>query len=476
MTHWDEAIAHQTFQFTESLERRGFSAHERTLTGNVGQDDEAVAVEIVVPPGFPFLPPVVTPLTDFPRSWHRERSGAMCLYTEDQRKDLQWLDVDDFLATVARWIKNSRAGWVDDFPDLDLERYFDLADEKLVVYGDLDQIAGNYVQLRCAKMITRLTGSGSIPRKKRLKKDREFGYLLDIGEPTEPPSGWDDLKALIPESEARTVEVAVSNSQIQYLIVRYSRNGIDAAMVLRIWKNKSSIELAFVRSASEAPATLTLRAGPRPENLANVRVAVVGVGAVGSFVCDLLARSGVGAITAYDPDMIRPGNLIRHLADSDAVGVAKPLAVQRAITSRPFNSTTVAPVNGPGPLPGEVIGVFDEHNLVIDATASTAATSLLAAAADACGRHMISACLQEEGMVVRVDIIPPLNGKPIPPTELGPAPARDDLRFEAGCGDPVSQTPAFAVYEAASLAVRHAIGMLTNSPVSDAGTVRDYRK
>lgn len=63
----------------------------------------------------------------------------------------------------------------------------------------------------------------------------------------------------------------------------------------------------------------------------------------------------------------------------------------------------------------------------------------------------------------------------MPQTVLGPAPKRDDLRFEAGCGDPVSQTAAFAVFEAASLAVRHAIGLLTGSPISEAGTVRDYR-
>ena len=46
-------------------------------------------------------------------------------------------------------------------------------------------------------------------------------------------------------------------------------------------------------------------------------------GAIGSFVCDLLARSGVGSITAYDPDIIRPGNMICHLADVESVGLSE---------------------------------------------------------------------------------------------------------------------------------------------------------
>jgi hypothetical protein len=44
--------------------------------------------------------------------------------------------------------------------------------------------------------------------------------------------------------------------------------------------------------------------------------------------------------------------------------------------------------------------------------------------------------------------------------------------FEAGCGEPVSPTPPHAVAEAAATAVRHIIGILTGTPVSDAGEER----
>lgn len=475
MTAWDEAIEASTFTFIEELERRGFRADDRTLTGTLREGDAAVRVRVDLPDTFPYAPPVVSPPDGFPRSWHRERTGAMCLYPTDGRDDLPWLDVEQFLALVARWIAESRSGWPGDFPDLDLERYFEQVADPLVIYGDLDALNNRFVQLRHEGFVTRLTGPGSIPKKKRIAKNRAFGYVTTIGEPSVPPTSWEDLTAAIPADDVKRIQTAVADGRFSYLIVRYSRSGVEAAVVLRIWKDKAGgLVVASVRSASDALTTLTLRAGVNAKALADCRVAIVGVGAVGSFVCDLLGRSGVGAITAIDPDIVRPGNLIRYAAGSDAVGMDKPLAVKHLIESRLYNSTTVSVASGI-PSPREVMNIFAEHDLVIDATAAGDATHVLAQAANAGGFHLLSVCLQEEGTVVRVDIVPPVEGAAIPATILGPPPSREEFRFEAGCGDPVSQTPAFAVVEAASLAARHAVGLLTGSPVSGAGTVRDYR-
>lgn len=475
MTAWDEAIEASTFAFIEKLERRGFHADDRTLAGTVGEGDAAVRVRVDLPDAFPYAPPVVSPPDGFPGSWHRERTGAMCLYPTDGRDDLPWLDVEQFLALVARWIAESRSGWPGDFPDLDLERYFEQSADPLVVYGDLDVLNNRFVQLRREGSVTRLTGPGSIPKKKRIAKNRAFGYVTTIGEPSVPPTNWEDLTAAIPADDVKRIQTAVTEGRFSYLIVRYSRSGVEAAVVLGIWKdNAGGLGVASVRSASDALTTLTLRAGANATALADCRVAIVGVGAIGSFVGDLLGRSGVGAITGIDPDIVRPGNLIRYAAGSDAVGIDKPLAVKHLIESRPYNSTAVSVASGI-PSPREVMNIFAEHDLVIDATAAGDATHLLAQAATAGGHRLLSVCIQEEGTVVRVDIVPPVEGASIPATVLGAPPSREGLRFEAGCGDPVSQTPAFAVVEAASLAARHAVGLLTGSPVSGAGTARDYR-
>lgn len=47
------------------------------------------------------------------------------------------------------------------------------------------------------------------------------------------------------------------------------------------------------------------------EELADKRVAIVGCGAVGWSVAHLLARSGVGHLSLFDPDTVRPSNLVR---------------------------------------------------------------------------------------------------------------------------------------------------------------------
>lgn len=90
MSQWEEEIEAGTFRFVEELERCGFRADGRILDGTVGLGDDALRVEITLPDGFPFTPPRVLAPAGFPRSWHRERDGAMCLYPSDDPDDLPW--------------------------------------------------------------------------------------------------------------------------------------------------------------------------------------------------------------------------------------------------------------------------------------------------------------------------------------------------------------------------------------------------
>lgn len=477
MNRWEETIEASKFRFIEALERRGFQATGESVVGEVRGSGDPVSIRINLPVRFPFDPPIVFPPDDFPRSWHREFDGAMCLYAADGRENLPWLDVDDFLATLGRWVTESRSGWTGDLPDLDLDRYFRHFPEPLVVYPELDELSGRFVQFRRTSTLTRLTGPGSVPRGKgRLSRKRSFGYVADIGDPPNPPATWDALKLMLPSGAARTIEAAVSDRRLEYIVLRYSRRETNAAVVLRIWKDQSGlIELASVHSASESSATLRLRAAATGGKLEQKRVAVIGAGAVGSIVADLLTRAGIGELALYDPDLVKPGNLIRHLVGDEFVGVTKPIAVKRTLDQRSFNQTSIDAKSEHLLSPKEVMQLIHEYDLVIDASASGSETHLLAEAATSAKRHILSVCLQEDGAVARVDIIPPLDGLPNPKTELGSPPNLEDLRFEAGCGDPVSLTPAFAVYEAAALASRHAVGLLMGTPISSAGETRDYR-
>lgn len=64
----------------------------------------------------------------------------------------------------------------------------------------------------------------------------------------------------------------------------------------------------------------------------NAHVAVIGIGGVGSWAAEALARSGVGRITLIDFDQIAESNINRQIhADSDTVGMAKVDAMAERI-------------------------------------------------------------------------------------------------------------------------------------------------
>ena len=68
------------------------------------------------------------------------------------------------------------------------------------------------------------------------------------------------------------------------------------------------------------------------EKLKNARVAVFGLGGVGGFVVEALARSGVGRLELVDHDTISETNLNRQiLALHSTVGMAKAEAARQRV-------------------------------------------------------------------------------------------------------------------------------------------------
>ena len=68
------------------------------------------------------------------------------------------------------------------------------------------------------------------------------------------------------------------------------------------------------------------------ERLKAARVAVIGVGGVGGFATEALARAGVGSITVLDADKVVPSNLNRQIiATQKTVGMLKVDAIKQRI-------------------------------------------------------------------------------------------------------------------------------------------------
>jgi tRNA A37 threonylcarbamoyladenosine dehydratase len=102
------------------------------------------------------------------------------------------------------------------------------------------------------------------------------------------------------------------------------------------------------------------------QRLRAAHVAVVGIGGVGSWAAEALARTGLGRLTLIDLDHVAESNVNRQIhATSDTLGMAKIAAMEQRIASiNPacqVNSIDafVEPGNWPAILPPGVDGVID---------------------------------------------------------------------------------------------------------------------
>ncbi len=108
----------------------------------------------------------------------------------------------------------------------------------------------------------------------------------------------------------------------------------------------------------------------------NAHVAVVGLGGVGSWAAEALARSGVGRLTLIDMDHVSESNINRQIqAISATVGMAKVQAMQaRIATINPLCVVTCVDAfaeadNWPSILPARVNAVIDACDQVAAKTA-----------------------------------------------------------------------------------------------------------
>lgn len=473
-----DAVAHSRQHFEEGLIRAGFTESKEGWTGVAGAPGNPTIVLISLPERFPFRPPKVAPVAEdaVPWSWHRELDGTLCLIAEDDHEGLWWVEAPAFLEHVSGWLAQAAAGWPDDRPDLDLDRYFHPSeDTRIYLYDDLGPLGEGLIRFRPDKNNIMRASKGFIPRKiVKAGRDRP-AYVVDAGYIDVPPRTWADISARIrPDSK---LDARIRRHEVSVVLLKYRRGNHDGAIALDVWPTvRGGIAVRRLTSAADTTAARTARAGAQKEEIGNRSVAIIGLGALGSFIADMLARAGIGRVTLVDGDVILPGNIVRHLVGRDAIGLPKCEAVKRHLVSRDqltdediqVRTKTLRSAT-------EAAHLISTHDLVVDATADFGTTSLLRVVAESLGTRIVSASLHDDGTAYRVDVLPPTSGSsPVPPLVK----ARDtglqvSELFEAGCGSPLSPTPPHAVIEAAAATVRHSIGLLTGHILHPAGESRD---
>lgn len=470
MTPWDEHVAFIREAFVDGLVQRGMRL---TVEESRGADSKAILVNrevtVTIRGDFPYRPPKVTTNIEVPRTWHQERDGGLCLYTSRDRDHQPWLDPEAFLKRIALWFENNKQGWPDDSPALDLEVYLGLrVDPRFIIHTGVAERTNEYVRLRGDELLLRVVGLGKAPK----KSNKELtGYVVDLGPLTEPPIEWDSLVAQLEKSS--NIRETLRGGRVDVLFVRYSRSGQEAVLAVTFTSGSAASEPRIARSAGYDPSAMELRAGRNAPVLRKSHVYVIGAGALGSHICDGLSRAGIGRLTIRDSEVLTPGNMTRHLVTDIALcGLPKATVVKAILAARPYNRAEITCSDKSFINAREAESIFEQCDLLVDATADGAVTSMLESAARITGNRFLTACLQNEGRTQRLDVVPPHeDAQPLPLTQLLP-PSGPEI-YEGGCGEPVSPTPPYAVAEAAAMTVRHIVGHLSGRPPTMSGEIRD---
>lgn len=473
---YTDYVAYTRQHFEEGLLRAGFVEAETGWRGQVGEPDNQAEVTVFLPERFPFRPPKVRPTSEYsvPWSWHRELDGSLCLVAEDDHEGLWWVEAPAFLDHVSEWLEQATAGWPDDRPDLDLDRYFHRStDERLYLYDEQASVANTFIRFRQDKNNTMRTSRGTAVRKARNSTKEYGGYVADLGEVAVPPRSWADISAkILPEIN---LDSRIRRHEVNVVLLKYLRGSHDGIIALKVTPTVDGIEAKRLTSAANTATARSARAGLQKPILSEKKVAIIGLGALGSFIADMLARAGVSRLTLVDGDIVLPGNIVRHLVGRESIGLPKVNAVRAYIVDRYEHSLEDIEVLSKNLITGaQVARLVREHDLVVNASADFSTTALLHIAAKSLGTNIISVVLQDDGSAYRVDVLPTLQGDP----PLPPLPTLQDGShrlpdlYEAGCGSPISPTPPHAVMEAAAAAVRHSIGLLIGQPLHSAGESR----
>lgn len=125
------------------------------------------------------------------------------------------------------------------------------------------------------------------------------------------------------------------------------------------------------------------------DRLAKSRVAVFGVGGVGGYVVEALARSGVGALDIVDSDRVDITNINRQiLATHDTVGRYKTEVAAERISS--INPDCKVRAYNVFYMPETDIFDFSQYDYIVDAIDTVTAKLALIKNAKACGVPVVS--------------------------------------------------------------------------------------
>jgi molybdopterin/thiamine biosynthesis adenylyltransferase len=299
-----------------------------------------------------------------------------------------------------------------------------------------------------------------------------------------PPRDLEGIRKLLTANQRnnfnRRYRNVAKDGLARLFLIAWDRARGREALVIVADKRGEDVVATAIEVAPKDREVLKLRAGPDAETLENRAVLVFGVGAVGSQVALLLARSGLGHLVIVDDGRLRPGDVVRHAAGSWLVGEHKVTAVDlMASAYAPW--TMVKPVEVTTWNPEQIRSIVGRFDLVIDTTGLAAFTSMLSLICEQEGASLVSGALYRGGSVARIRRQAAADDTPISARADDPAyltipiATDEELVFEPGCSAPVNNASPIAVASVAALAAGVAIDSLAGRNDYPSEIVEVYR-
>ena len=207
------------------------------------------------------------------------------------------------------------------------------------------------------------------------EQEKEDVYLL-IGWPIPDKVGGDDKTIAWCACVFKSERFIRKTRKGDYRTFGKHRN--KAANLWRLSEpgGDADVQLHWVKCENVAYRNYTAR-WKLDNSIVDKKVLLVGCGAIGSEVSDLLVRGGLKSLGLVDKEKVEFGNLCRHVVSAMAVDMYKSDALK-------FRLSLVNPISTIDSLPGTFIGdaeighILDKYDLLIDCTADDKITTMLA--------------------------------------------------------------------------------------------------
>ena len=472
-------------RFTGELADAGFQpapvSNPQRWVGNIHPAfaplTKATTMDIVIAPGWPFQPPAL--FVQGLNTNHSTLDGLVCMWRDGELSD-QWNTVDGLFSRIEEWCEDAKREWQDDRLDQDaflnfqsnnqLAATFDLP-ALGIVEGSWGECHGIFVQ-RPAR-VDIMTG----PRR---SAEQLRGLWFHVGQLTgPPPRKLSEVSTFLPRTQRRQLKRSLADRRksdflavsggVDVILFCWKRHGQTDLLVMALSGTAHEIEAVALQAAPSDEQSLILRAGPDATVLRTCRATVFGAGALGGHTATLLAESGIGFVDLVDPDVLLPGNVVRHISGHSMVGVPKVRAVHAVIGNHaPWTEVSVF-LEGPRSRK-QIMERIQGADIVVDTTGSEALVGSLAIVAREIGKRLVTGALYRGGFIARVRRQAVPGDTPIhlrdDLTRYPVIPAGHDSENFAspqlGCSAPVNNAAPSAVSACASLISQAAIDVMTD--------------